>query len=379
MVSGILLKAGLFGLWLLLTHMGHQMLFGIDLTHVLVWIGALSAFIGAVLAIFQEDAKRLLAYSSISQMGYAVFGLALMTHLGWLLALMFVINHYVYKSMLFLAVGGVYKRTHTKLMYKMGGLITLMPFTFVSVLVGIIAMSGVPPLSGFGGRWIFYNAILDGADKLPLILIFMAGPIGFLYLFRLIHTIFLGQLKDEHRETKEAPFWLVVPQMLYVAFLIGFAILPGLMLQQVDSYIGGIFGDQPLIWQGREIISEYGYWNPVAIMVVIGVIFVAVFAILIGMNHNAQKVKQFNIVFSAERPFKPQTTHFAWNFFAPYRKAMGALEAPVVTTFWTGVTDAFAGTAEFTRRFYTGNGQTYAIQVLFFVVAIYLVAMGGAS
>ena len=193
------------------------------------WCGSARcrAFIGAVLAVFQEDAKRLLAYSSISQMGYALFGLALMTHLGWLLALMFVINHYVYKSMLFLAVGGVYKRTHTKLMYQMGGLITLMPFTFVSVLVGIIAMSGVPPLSGFGGRWIFYQAILDGGQRLPLVLIFMAGPVGFLYLFRLIHTIFLGQLKDEHRKLKEAPFWLVVPQMLYVAFLIAFAVLPG--------------------------------------------------------------------------------------------------------------------------------------------------------
>ena len=278
MVSGILLKAGLFGLWLLLTHMGHQSLYGVDLTHVLVWIGALSAFIGAVLAVFQEDAKRLLAYSSISQMGYALFGLGLMTHLGWLLTLMFVINHYVYKSMLFLAVGGVYKRTHTKLMYKMGGLITLMPFTFVSVLVGIIAMSGVPPLSGFGGRWIFYNAILDGGQKLPLILIFMAGPVGFLYLFRLIHTMFLGQLHDEHRKLKEAPFWVVVPQMLYVAFLIAFAILPGMALQRVDGYLDTVFGDQPLVWTGRVITSAYGYWNPVAIMIVIAVMFIAVFA-----------------------------------------------------------------------------------------------------
>ncbi|MBU1173826.1 MAG: NADH-quinone oxidoreductase subunit F, partial [Alphaproteobacteria bacterium] len=379
MVSGILLKAGLFGLWVLLVNMGHQTLFGVDLTHVLVWIGAISAFVGAVIAAFQEDAKRLLAWSSISQMGYAVFGLALMNHLGWLLALMFVINHYVYKSGLFLAVGGVYKRTHTKLMYKMGGLITLMPFTFVSVLIGIIAMSGVPPLSGFGGRWVFYNAILESELRLPLILIFMAGPVGFLYLFRLIHTIFLGQLHDEHRALKEAPVWILVPQMLFVAFLVAFAVLPGMVLQQVDAHIGTFFGDQPLIWEGRTIVTEFGYWNPVAIMVVIGVIFVAVFGILIGMNHNAQKVKQFNIVFSAERPFKPQTTHFAWNFFAPYRKAVGLIEAPVVTTFWTGVTDAFAGTAEFGRRLYNGNGQTYAVHVLFFVVAVYLIAMGGAS
>ncbi len=379
MVSGILLKAGLFGLWLLLTHMGRQTLYGFDLTQALVWIGALSAFIGAVLAVFQEDAKRLLAYSSISQVGYAVFGLGLMTHLGWLLALMFVINHYVYKSMLFLAVGGVYKRTHTKLMYQMGGLITLMPFTFVSVLVGIIAMSGVPPLSGFGGRWIFYNAILDGGQKLPLVLIFMAGPVGFLYLFRLIHAIFLGQLKDEHRKLKEAPVWLLVPQMMFVGFLIAFAILPGMVLRRVDSYLDTVFHDQPLVWTGRIITSAYGYWNPVVIMIVIAVIFISVLAILVGMNHRAQGVKQFNIVFAAERPYKPQTTHFAWNFFAPYRKAMGLIEAPVATTFWNGVTNSLAGTAEFGRRLYTGNGQTYAVQVLFFVIAVYLIAMGGVS
>lgn len=379
MVSGILLKAGLFGLFLMLMQLGRQSLWGVDLTLVLAWIGAISAFLGAVLAIFQEDAKRLLAYSSISQMGYALFGVALMNHLGWLLAMMFVINHYVYKSMLFLAVGGVYKRTHTKLMYQMGGLITLMPFTFVSVLVGIIAMSGVPPLSGFGGRWIFYNAIMEAGLRLPLILIFMAGPIGFLYLFRLIHTIFLGQLKDPHRKLKEAPVWLVVPQMIFVAFLIGFAVLPGMALQKVDGYIGTIFGDEKLVWTGRAIASDFGYWNPVAIMVIIAVIFVSVFLILIAKNHDAQKVKQFNIVFSAERPYRPETTHFAWNFFAPYRKAMGFLETPVVTSFWGGVTDGINGVGDFTRRFYTGNGQSYAIHVVLFVVAVYLIAMGGVA
>ncbi len=81
--------------------MGKQQLYGIELTHALLWIGALSALLGNLMAIFEEDAKRLLAYSSIGQMGYAVFGLALMNHLGWLMALMFVINHYIYKSMLF--------------------------------------------------------------------------------------------------------------------------------------------------------------------------------------------------------------------------------------------------------------------------------------
>ena len=368
MVSGILLKAGIFGLFVLLMSMGRQQLYGVELTHLMLWVGALTALLGNLMAIFQEDAKRLLAYSSIGQMGYALFGLALMNHLGWLLALVFVINHYVYKSMLFLSVGGVVKRTGTREMYRMGGLIKLMPLSFIAVLIGIIAMSGVPPLSGFGGRWIFYNAILDTEHRLPLVLIFLAGPVAFLYLFRLIHSIFLGQLKDEHRRLREAPFWVLVPQMTYVAFLLVFAVVPGLVLRRVDLYISQFFPDGALGWSGLTITSDYGYWNPIGIMLVVGVIFATLFGWLLFVNRKAQMVKQFNIVFSAERPFRPETTHFAWNFFAPYRKAMGFLTQPFVTRFWAALTDLLHSGADLGRRLYDGNGQTYAFHLLAFVV-----------
>ncbi|CCQ75306.1 proton-conducting transporter membrane subunit [Magnetospira sp. QH-2] len=376
MVSGILLKAGLFGLMMLLMTMGKTQLYGVELTYVMLWIGALSALVGNIMAAFQEDAKRLLAYSSIGQMGYAVFGLAMMNHLGWLMALMFIINHYVYKSMLFLSVGGVAKRTGTRQMYLMGGLITMMPLSFIAVLIGIIAVSGVPPLSGFGGRWIFYNAILDSDARLPIIILFLSGPIAFLYLFRLIHTIFLGQLKDELRTVKEAPFWFILPQMLYVAFLMGFALFPGLALKKVDAYISQFFPNGSLGWEGLTITSQYGYWSPVSIMVVTGVIFATLFLVMLALNHNAQKVKQFNIVYAAERPYRPETTHFAWNFFAPYRKALGILAVPYFETFWAAVTDLLHGVADITRRLYTGDGQIYAFQLLGFVVIVYLIMMG---
>lgn len=378
MVSGILLKAGLFGLFMLLITMGKQQLYGVELTHVMLWIGAISALIGNLMAIFQEDAKRLLAYSSIGQMGYAVFGLALMNHLGWLMALMFVINHYIYKSMLFLSVGGVAKRTGTRLMYRMGGLITLMPLSFIAVMIGIIAVSGVPPLSGFGGRWIFYNAIMTAEYRLPLVIVFLAGPIAFLYLFRLIHTIFLGQLKDEMRKIKEAPFWIILPQMIFVTALIVFALVPGLALRKVDAYLSQFFaGNGHLNWEGLTITSDFGYWNPVAIMVIIGVIFMTLFLWLLFVNRKAQKVKQFNIVFAGERPHRPETTHFAWNFFAPYRKALGFLTQPLVTVFWETVAELLHSAADILRRFYTGNGQTYAIHLLGFVIIVYVLWMGG--
>ncbi|QEP44660.1 NADH-quinone oxidoreductase subunit F [Ectothiorhodospiraceae bacterium BW-2] len=372
MVSGILLKAGLFGLMMLLLNMGKQQLYGLELTHLLLWIGALSALIGNLMAAFQEDAKRLLAYSSIGQMGYALFGLALMNHLGWLMALMFVINHYIYKSMLFLSIGGVAKRTGTRLMYQMGGLITLMPLSFIAVLIGIIAVSGVPPLSGFGGRWIFYNAIMSAEYRLPIVIIFLAGPIAFLYLFRLIHTIFLGQLKDEHRKIKEAPFWIVVPQMIFVVLLLIFALVPGLALRRVDEWLVQYFADTPLGWEGLTITSPFGYWSPISIMIIIGVIFMTLFSWLLFVNRRAQKVKQFNIVFSAERPYRPETTHFAWNFFAPYRKALGFLTLPLATRFWQTVTDLLHTLADFVRRIYDGSGQSYAIHLVAFIVVVFL-------
>lgn len=376
LLSGILLKAGLFGFFVLLMQMGKQQLYGIELTHVLLWVGALSALLGNMMAIYQEDAKRLLAYSSIAQMGYALFGLALMNHLGWLMALMFVVNHYIYKSMLFLSVGGVAKRTGTKEMYRMGGLITLMPLSFIAVLIGIIAVSGVPPLSGFGGRWIFYNAIMSAEYRLPMVIIFLAGPIAFLYLFRLIHTIFLGQLKDEHRKLKEAPFWIVLPQMIYVACLLAFALVPGIALRRVDGYMDQFFPEHGLNWEGLTITSSFGYWSPVSIMIVVGVIFATLFAWLLFVNRRAQKVKQFNIGFAAERPYRPETTHFAWNFFAPYRKALGFMTQPLVTRFWGTVAESLHTTADLMRRLYTGDGQTYAIQLLAFVVAVYLLSRG---
>ncbi len=376
MVSGILLKAGLFGLFILLMYMGKQQLYGIELTHLMLWLGAITALLGNLMAIFQEDAKRLLAYSSIGQMGYAVFGLAMMNQLGWLMALMFVINHYIYKSMLFLSVGGIAKRTGTREMYRMGGLLTLMPLSFIAVLIGIIAVSGVPPLSGFGGRWIFYNAIMTAEYRLPIILIFLAGPIAFLYLFRLIHTIFLGQLKDEHRKIKEAPFWIILPQMIFVACLMVFALIPGLALRHVDAYLSQFFANGSLNWDhGLTITSNYGYWSPISIMIIVGVIFSSLFAWLLFVNRKAQKVKQFNIAYAAERPYRPETTHFAWNFFAPYKKALGFLTQPLVTRFWEAITDLLHTVADLLRRFYTGNGQTYAIHLLAFVVVVYLFRM----
>lgn len=377
MVSAILLKAGVFGLIILFLSMGPQTLWGIDVLYVLSWVGALTALMGNMMAAFQEDAKRLLAYSSIGFLGYALFGLSMMSHLGWLAALSLVIMHFLFKALLFLAIGGVVMRTKTKYMYQMGGLIKNMPFTFISVLIAIIVIAGVPPLTGFGGKWIMYNAIMEKGWFFQAGIAFFAGVVAFLYCFRLIHTIFLGQMKDEHRKIKEAPFWMLAPQYIILIIVFVLSALPSSLLKPIGEMLTPIFPKGALEWHGQLALSAYGYWNGKLIMVMVIGIFGTVFAWLYIINRKAQKVKQFNIVYAAERPFRPETTHFAYNFFAPYKKAVGFLVAPGITNFWDAVSEGAHAIADKIRSIYNGNGQTYLLHIIGFVVLVYILITGG--
>ena len=186
-MSSIVSKAGLFGLFAVGIHITTQFNDIEALMFVLGWFGLVMALAGALMAVFQEDVKKLLAYSSVGQMGYIITGFALTSHMGWVASMYLAVNHVLYKGLIFLAIAGVLYRTNTRLMYKMGGLIKNMPISFVSVMIGIIAISGVPPLLGFGGKWMMYNALVEKGWYLQTAMAFFASAVAFLYLFRLIH------------------------------------------------------------------------------------------------------------------------------------------------------------------------------------------------
>ena len=376
-VSAILLKAGIFGLVVLMLSMGSQSLGGVSLPFLLGWLGAITALLGNLMAVFQEDAKRLLAYSSVGQLGYVVFAMAFMSHLGWLTALAFALNHFIFKALLFLAIGGVVMRTKTKTMYEMGGLIKRMPFSFVSVLVGIIALSGLPPLTGFAGKWLSYNAVLEKGWYFQGFLVSIAGLVAFLYCFRLIHVIFLGQPKDKFRNIKEAPVFMLIPQYILIGVIVLFGAVPNLVLKPVGNFLVKYFPEGALQWQGGTALSEFGHWSGVSIMNITGVLFMLIFFWLLFVSRKAVKVKQFDIFYAGEAPSTPELTHYGYNFFAPYKKAVGFLVLPLVTKFWDGVSDFFHSLSDFVRRLYNGNGQTYAFQVILFIVVFSIFTIGG--
>ncbi len=377
MVSAILLKAGVYGVILALIGMSKSQYDLSSLAYILGWVGALTVLFGNISAVFQEDAKRLLAYSSIGQLGYIVFAFAIMTQLGWLTGFTYVINHFMYKAVLFLTVGAVVLRVGTHNMYEMGGLIKRMPFAFIAVLIGIIALSGVPPLSGFTGKWLFYNAVIEKGWYLQGTIVFFSGGVAFLYLYRLIQTIFLGQLKDNHRNVKEISIWFLIPIYTLLAGLMVFAAKPQWVLQPLGDMISQYFPTGGLEWQGSYAYTAIGHWTGSGVMMTVGGVFLITLIILKLATRKAHKLKQFDIVFSGERPERPETTHVAYNMYAGFYKAVWPLTLPLVEQFWTWVTELVHETAGFTRRIYSGNGQAYMLHIVLYIIVLFFITIGG--
>jgi len=377
LLSAVVSKAGIFGLILVAAQLSIRSDIGLDPAYVLGWIGMLTATFGALMAVFQEDIKKTLAYSSMGQIGYIVSGVALMSHLGWVAALYLTVNHFLFKGILFLAAAGVVLRTGERLMYKMGGLIKNMPFTFVATMIAIIAMSGVPPLTGFGGKWLLFNAMMDKGWYWLAALAFFSSAVAFLYMFRILHTVFLGQRKLAHARLREAPAILLVPQFLLIGIIMLFSAYPKLLLDPLSEAVSPWLGGG-LVWDGLALQTRLGYWNAPMIMGIIAAVWITPLVILLlaSLTMKIQKVEQFNIVYAAERPHRPEDTHFAYNFFAHYDRALGFLVRPRATAFWNTAVEWSHSLAATMRVFYNGNGQTYALLILMFLVALYLVNGG---
>ena len=374
-ISSVMSKAGIFGLLLLLIYIPNLHIIKINLNAILGWVGILTVFFGTLMSLLQEDMKKLLAYSSMGQLGYIVLGLAMHTHLGWVAAIYLAFNHLFFKSLLFLAIAGVIYRTKTRKMYELGGLIKNMPISFFSVLIGIIALSGVPPLSGFPSKWTLYSALIEKGWYYHAGLAFFTSAMAFLYCYRIIHAIFLGQRKLEHKNIKEAPIWFLIPQIIMMIAIFFISIKPQRLIKPISDAVS-LYIPSTLHFANNDILSKIGYLNGFAVMVITIILFALIFIYLISRTKNMTKVKQFNIVYAAERPDKPETTHFAYDFYAPYKKALGFWAQPKVTAFWKGVSEWLHTTGDTLRTIYTGNAQTYVLHILLFVIISYIIIGG---
>jgi multicomponent Na+:H+ antiporter subunit D len=240
MLSGVLIKAlGVYALARVLFNvMGMDQTFGLVLTT----MGALSMTVGVFLAVGQWDFKRLLAYHSISQMGYVVLGIGLGGYL-WskgtnpaaaglavLGGIFHLANHAVFKSLLFLCSGAVEYRTGTRQLKEMGGLREAMPATRWATTIASLSIAGVPPFNGFWSKLLIvlaaFQAGLPGLAALTILVSFVT-LVSFLKVLR---YAFLGGLAEALRGIREAPLAMLAPMAALglLCVSMGLLLLPGI-------------------------------------------------------------------------------------------------------------------------------------------------------
>jgi NADH-quinone oxidoreductase subunit L len=228
---------------------------------IVAYVGALTAFFAAILAIKQTDIKKVLAYSTLSQLGYMVLAVGVGAYTA---SFMHLITHAVFKACLFLSSGAViYAMHHIQDMRQMGGLRSKLPITFIAMLIATMAISGVPGLSGFVSKdkllvsSLAFGYYMNPEHILIPILGFATAGMTAFYMFRLIFMTFFGKPHDQHHydDAHEVPWYMWVPLVVLAGLSFSF-IFSG-------SLTGGLFGKADYILGAANNWFQYLVVAPV--------------------------------------------------------------------------------------------------------------------
>ena len=298
-MSGVIVKLGIYGIFRIITYLKTDFLV---LGEIVLTISVLTGVYGILNAAIHRDFKRMLAYCTIENIGIIGIGIgiglmgmgndsAVLYYLGFGGALLHVLNHSLFKSLLFYSAGSVYQQTHTRDMNKLGGLIKQMPKTAVLFLIGALAIGGLPPFNGFVSEFILYNGLLEGLkisnlSQISLFVITLGGlsiigGISVLTFTKTFGTIFLGtERKALHHPPVEVSSLMRWPQYLIVAVMLSIAFLPQFYLNTIFNLLGKMGNAQSFIAPS----GLTGYSKNISNINLYSLLFIAIVAISWGVR-----------------------------------------------------------------------------------------------
>jgi NADH-quinone oxidoreductase subunit L len=190
------------------------------------YVGGFTSLFAAVIAITQYDIKRVLAFSTLSQLGYMMLALGVSGYggeegLGYMASMFHLFTHAMFKALLFLGAGSIIHAVHSNYMYDMGGLRKYMPITHITFLIACLTIAGVPFLSGFFSKDEILVAALHHNKLLFAVEFIVAGLTAF-YMFRLYFSVFWGKDRHYHHTPHESPLVMTIP-LMFLAFASIFA------------------------------------------------------------------------------------------------------------------------------------------------------------
>lgn len=219
-VAGVYLVAHMFPLFIA---------YAPDVLHIIAYVGAFTAFYAASVACVQSDIKRVLAFSTISQIGFMIVALGVCTSsdphhggLGYMAGMYHLFTHAMFKALLFLGAGSIIHAVHSNEMSAMGGLRKYMPITHITFLIACLAIAGIPPFSGFFSKDEILTACFQFSPVMGWIMTVIAGMTAF-YMFRLYYGIFWGtENKELHagHTPHESPLTMTIPLMFLAAITV---------------------------------------------------------------------------------------------------------------------------------------------------------------
>ncbi len=225
-VAGVYLVARMFPLFIS---------YAPDVLHLVAYIGAFTAFYAASVACVQSDIKRVLAFSTISQIGFMMVALGVCTSadphhggLGYMAGMFHLFTHAMFKALLFLGAGSIIHAVHSNEMSAMGGLRKYMPVTHITFLIACLAIAGIPPFSGFFSKDEILTACFQFSPVMGWIMTVIAAMTAF-YMFRLYYGIFWGkENKELHAEhtPHESPLAMTIPLMFLAVVTIVAGFIP---------------------------------------------------------------------------------------------------------------------------------------------------------
>ena len=264
-MSGVIVKLGIYGILRMITFLKSDFLL---LGEIILTLSVLSGLYGILNAAVHRDFKRMLAYCTIENIGIIGIGIGIglmgiadkdpmMYYLGFGGALLHVLNHSLFKSLLFYSAGSIYQQSHTQNMENLGGLIKPMPKTAVIFLVGALAIGGLPPFNGFVSEFLIYNGLIQGVhtSSISQIILFVLslaglsiiGGLSVLTFTKAFGTIFLGQPRTTlPHKPQEVSLLMLVPQYFIIGVMLSIAFFSQIYMKIIGNILVLINPMQPV-------------------------------------------------------------------------------------------------------------------------------------
>jgi len=266
LLSGVMIKVGIY---MIIRIFCYIFSFAFSWQFILCALGSASIIIGVMMAIKQIDAKRLLAYHSVSQIGYIVLGIGTGVGVGIAGGIFHLLNHALFKGLLFFSIGAVIHRIGSRNLSNYGGLARTMPITFITCSIAALSISGVPPFNGFVSKWMIYQGLVQRFTMggSPFTVVWLAAAmfgsaLTLASFVKLIYATFLAVPEKPH-DVREVPAAMWIPMVIMASLCIVFGVLAWQLPLK--------FFILPLV----PAVSFSGYWQPGLATLLLIIAFVA--------------------------------------------------------------------------------------------------------